>query len=746
MTSPSGPSNFEYSDDSVVARLSFDVPPQALTDVSQLTQALSAMATQQEYISRSTGTWLDYMQQVPQIMERANQSYREAITQMERMSYIQGEMGGGPGPNVSPGATAGPTGGGYTTAAPAGYSNPFAGQFFGMGMTPDLTSAQQHMGMMASQDPRLYANMMAARGQAVNPAMMGAVGGAVAGATGQGGVGNTGGGQGWGNAAPGSQSPQATQTSRDSASPPDPTQSGQGKSSEQQNIPATPHPDAPAWQQAIAGGINSAQQVVNEAQASGGRNSKLLGMASAGLGGAASLMNKYASGDDMGKLGTVAKGIGAAGAVGGAAWMFNKGQDAGEMLQRYQQLGSVQGGDMGTGMQYEAQARLLALNPFITTQQARQAMQMALSSGFRGGDYDTIQDYMLSNFKDLGVQFSTSMDIAKQSIKSGETAGQATAGTRETLQSMYELSRTGGASFPERQEQFQNTFDSLTGMGVNAESARRASVGLQEGYGDNMALRDSIDKIGIQSAGSPTLMQLAAQKAGVTGVLPGALPAALAEKGIDPDEAMLSGAKQIAEFCKGYPERLNRIAAFQALMGQQGVQLDFQQAEAMYDKVTGEKSPTEQANENIDRASKTDNRPILSKAKSYLTGLGKYTGGALAAAGDVLGGHYSDAWHDLTQNPFSSEKDESKGTADLFAKGGRTPQEPPKTPQDVKPVQTEGQVSGQVTITVDQSGKVNAPSTIQLTGQQKSANAGWGNSTLNNPGPGDNHTSLGWDK
>lgn len=753
MTSPSGPSNFEYSDDSVVARLSFDVPPQALTDVTQLTQALSAFATQQEYVARSAGTWMEYMQQMPDIMQRANQAYRETITQLERMSYIQNEMGSGPmgGGNVSPGAAGGPQGGGYSTAAPAGYNNPFAGQFFGMGMTPDLMGAQQHLSMMASQDPRLYANMMAARGQAVNPALLGMVGGTAASMTGQGGLGGTGGGQGWGNAAPGSQSPQATQSGRDAAAPPDPAQSGQSTKSEPQNIPAEPHEDAPPWQKTVASTISGAQQVVNEAKmGGGGRASSMLGLASAGMAAAGkwSANNPNALGGMAGRLGGIAKG---AGIVGAGAAALGASQSIGEEITKYQQLGSVQGGGAATGLGYEAQARLLALNPFITTQQARQAMQMALSAGFRGGDFDTVQDYMLSNFKDLGIQFSESMAIARanaNNLKPGESQAASDASSAGFLRALKEFSAEGGAALPSRVDQAAATTQTLTALGVSQDSIQRGITGLQEGYGDKPALRDSIGGIGDQLMKSPQLLQLAANRNGISGFLPGALAAGLTDKGMDQDQILESAAGQIAKLVSGYPERLNRIAAFQALMGQQGVQMDWPQAEALYDKVTGDKKPTDQAKENVQNASKPNvlgQSSIWSMIKGVFTDSFNMSDSGLVSGDKENRGSVFSHLNDrvMGHDPGAPESN------DAFLARGKPERTPPSTSQEAAqtPVRTEGQVSGNVTITVDQSGKVTAPQSIQLSGQQKSANAGYGNAQLNNAPPGDpsfNHSYNSW--
>ncbi|AON96892.1 tail length tape measure protein [Mycobacterium phage Tonenili] len=745
----STPGGFEYTDDSVVARLAFDIPAQALTDITQLTKAMSAMATEQEAIARTTGTWLDYLNQVPVIAERANQSMRETITTMERMAYIQNEMGGGLG-NVGATPTAGPQGA-YSTAAPSGYVNPFAGQFFGMGAIPqDVAAVQQQLSGIASQDPRLYANMMAARGQAVNPALLGMMGGAVAGFTGQGGVGDTGGGMGYGNAAPGSMSTQATQAARDSAAPPDPTQSGATTRSEPQNIPAEPHPDAPPWQRAVMGTVSAAQQIVNETQGATGRGgNNLLGLASAGLGAAGKFASNHpnALGGFGGRLGTVAKG---AGLLGAGAWAFNKAQDVGETIQKYEQLGNVQGGDWGTGIKYEAQARMLALNPFITTQQARQAMQMALSEGFQGGEYDTVMDYMLNNFKDMGVQFATSMDYAKQAIYSGEDVGAATSMSADLMQAMKRLSAEGGQSFPDRVQTGLEMSSSLMSQGFSAESAYRAVLGAQEGYADNKVLRDSMGQLIPQATGSPQLMTMVANRMGVTGLLPGALEAGLDEAGFDGDELLLEAAKEIAHLVSGYPNKLNRIAAFRELMAQNGVQMDWRQAKALYEEATGEgPSPVERANERVANSNQ-EGRSFVDQAGDFLSNLARpFTTGLMGGLTKAVEGKWDEVWPTITENQYSTPHQADKDhQRDAFARAGRAPAELPQTAEQAdtqaQTVRTEGQVSGEVRITVDQAGRVSAPQSIQLTGQQKSAYAGYGSSQLNNPPPGDHNASTGW--
>ena len=541
MTTPT-PDAFEYTDDSVVAKVSIDVPSQSLTDISQLTSAMGSLRVEMEAMARAQGDWLEYLRQVPVIVEQANQAYRDSITQLERMSYIQNEIGGGQG-NVGFNTTAasGGGGGGYSTAAPSGYVNPFAGGTPGMGMgyNPGMTASW--MNNMASQDPRMYANMMASRGGPVNPAMMGQVGGAVAGYTGMGGVGGSGGGMGWGNAAPGSMSPQSTQSSRDSSAPPKNTEGGSPTTSEPQNIPTDAHPDSPEWQKGLGSLTN---QVLSEMSSSRGRPGGITGGVLRGLGGIAGAM-----GTSPGTLGKIGKGAGITAGIGGGLWALNKGiQDTGEKITEYSQLGSVQGGGAMEGAGYEAQARIMAMNPFITTDQSRQVMQMALREGFRGGNFDTVQGFMTKNFKDMGMSFAESMDLVNSSVVKG---GESTQSFSENMKDLQKgLSKEGGAALPQRNKQFGETVSTLTDLNVDQDSAQRAALGLQEMFKDNKVLRDAAPSIATSALGSPVLLQQVAQRHGITGLLPGAIPGALADAGIDGDEAFIEQARYVASMSR----------------------------------------------------------------------------------------------------------------------------------------------------------------------------------------------------
>lgn len=723
MTTP-GSDSFDYTDNSVIARVAFDIPPSALSDISQITQAMGAMRTELESIARAQSDWLDYLGQVPQIAERANQAYRETITQMERMSYIQNEIGGGIG--SGPGGGGGEPGGGgssggtatgYSTAAPQGYVNPFKDMVAGTGQPQSASAVAEQVNQISQEDPRLAANMMAQRGLSIDPNMLATVGGVAASVLGGGG-----------------QSPSAGSGS-----------SGGGGMAG--NVAAA------------AGTLGS--QVLSETKI-GSRISDMLGMGGGGGSGGGGTPPPGSSGGTGsgspgwgGRVASIGRGamslVGGlspaskvAGGLGLGAMALNESQRIGERITQYQQLGSEEGGDYATGMKNELTARVQALDPFVNTQQVREAMQKPMSEGFKGDARDELRDLLLNNFKELGVSMGDSMAIAMSNLK--ETDGSDTAvkevrsQAEATLNTMKEFAADGGASLSQRVAQQVESSITLNQMGLSQGNIDRSSIGLQEGYGDSVALRGKrIGQIQDQTVGSSSLMSVVGMRNGITGILPEAMPTALQEAGIDADEAMEQAAAEIARYASGSPIRLNRVALFMKMMGEQGVPLTFEEADALYTKVTGGKDgkqpmPTQIANSAVARKGEKNQRTTFNPI-TYLKNI--LTAKPEDIADEATG---SRAASQNAENTASSYAEAGRGPGN-FAPSGRSGQPPPQTASQSSPIITQGQVSGNVTITINQQGKATAPPVIQLTGTQRAVNSGSGGAQLNNPQPGESPAS-----
>lgn len=842
MTTP-GPDSFQYNDDSVVARVSFDVPPSTLTDISQITQAMSAMRTELESIARAQSDWLDYLQQVPAIAERANQAYRDSITQMERIAYIQSEIGttgpvgaagagGDSGGGVVPSGGAGGSGmGGYSTAAPAGYVPPFQNMTEGMGRKRETSpSVASQISALADENPRIAANMAAARGMAVNPSLLGMVGGAMGWAFGQ----STGGGLGKGNEAADDMSPQTTGSDRTSSGPPAPSQGGAPIGSEPTNAPGPPSKDAPWWRKLTDTATNEIRNA-----AGGSRIGKILGTIPPGvlgdafknvgggvLEGAAgtaagtsigAILNKVVEaaggaggagggtggppdgggggtdtsapdgGDGGGtpgdgsrsdKLGQVLsvlpggkviknmlsspaakaalKGAGVAGlAVGG----YNVVQDVGERMTRLQAIGSEEGGDWSTGLKEDIHARMIGLDPYITTDQAREATQRAMSAGLQGDSRDQFRDMMIANFKDLGMAFGQSATLELTNLRGQELTDENVLKTRSeidaTVNTMKELSGDGGntMALSERLKQLEQMTKSLNSLGFSAESIDQATLINQEGNKNSPAARTEAPRLTAEAMNSPILMSLVGTRLGVTDAMPGAMGLALEEAGYNPAEIEEIAYQEAAKVAAQEPKWYNRVAAFQALMAQMDVQMDIPTATEKYeqyappgrgknkDAKVESGTPVQRGKEAIaakgEKNEQTNWNPITGIADTLaplVSGLNPFSDQKLS---DVPG----DMWDGFMGRHKPSEN--AQRTVDSFRRSGDLPDDQfgpagqkgrtlPQSMQEVpRTTSSTGTVTGNVTITVDQQGRVNAPPTISLSGLTKSVNSGQGAGTLN---------------
>lgn len=751
MTTPSSDA-FEYNDDSVVARVAIDVPSQAITDISQLSTAMAAMRTQLEAISRSQGDWLDYLQQVPVIAERANQAYRDQITQLERIAYIQNELGGsagGGGGNVSPQTPMRSAGGGagYSTAAPSGFRDDFAGKTEGMGggnrgAANSLTDVSGKLQALAGEDPRMLPNAASARGQAVNPSLLGLIGGAAGLFFGQ----NTGGTGGRGQDAPGRESPQP-QSGRTADGQPVPSQGGQPEGSAPQGHPAPSDQSGSGFQQlrdSMWGEVQKGVHGSRVGQILGAMAPSMVDKVFGGGGGGGKPGDGSNVGDQIPLFGLPggAKGGGigskllkGAGYAGLGLTALKMSQDVGERMTRLNALGSEEGGDYATGLKEDIHARMLGLDPSITSDQARKASQIAMSAGLQGDSRDQLRDMMINNFKDMGVAFGDSAMLAMTNMRGQKLTDENMLATRSstdaTLNVMKELSGDGGNSMAlsERLEELKKLTAVLNSLGSGQGNIERSAIGWQEGYKDSTALRGAGSKIIGQTMASGTLLSTVGNKMGVTGYLPNAMPAALEAAGLDDDEITNMAAAEAAKHASSQPKYLNRVAVFQSLMAEQGVELDWPQAKDLYDRVSpGKERPDKKANKTIAGKGQKNqgNWNPIGVIKDLFNAKGPED------MADAITGRHAPS--DNAERVLDSFAGADRIPGDQFAPSGQRPRQLPQSAEQAqqRTFSSKGVVSGEVRIVVDQQGRVSAPQVIQLSGTQKAVNAGVGSAQLNN--------------
>jgi len=699
-----------------------------------------------EAISRAQSNWLGYLQQMPVIVEQSNQAIRNQITLMERMSYLQGEVGSsggtpafssdGSGGGGRPPGDNGGSAGGYSTAALAGYQDPFqnmssgtGGRGGGGGGGPAEQQVREQMQAMQGQDPRMIANMAAARGMAVNPATVGMVGGVVMGALG--GMGGGGGGSGQGAPGSGSTSPQPGNAKRTAGGPPDPGKGGQPPDSQGQNEPGEPGDGDPAWR-------HFTHAVMNEVKAAGGV------AAAGGVGGILGRATKIGARMGAGSFfkGAAGRTLLGAGAVGAAGIAANQVQNIGEDITEYQQLGSVRGGDYMTGIGMELENRIRAVDPFVNLPQTREAMQAAYSNGFMGDSVSQVQDQAISNFKELGMSMQeTARMMASAMYGKDRTDSGATLEERTKLdavvRTMKELSADGGLSAPERRAQLERATDELVPGGMDADSVKRGELALQEAYGNTRGLGENVSKIAQNVSNSQTLMAVAGQRVGITGIVPSAMKKAMNEAGYNQADILQIVAKETVQQVSGLTPKLQRVGVFMDLMNQQGAEIpSYEDAEALYDSVADGKDPIGDASKELSKPKRKTPAAI-----GMIKGANDLAMKAFNLPGKLFGS-INDHFTENARETLGMPSREQETTAELFAPTGREASAPPQSAAAMPAsVTTDGKVTGNVTITVDQAGRVTAPPSIQLSGLQQSALAGWGASQVNNVSPGDSHST-----
>lgn len=70
-------------------------------------------------------------------------------------------------------------------------------------------------------------------------------------------------------------------------------------------------------------------------------------------------------------------------------------------------------------VQQDAEIKALALDPWISTEQARQLVMAGLNTGAKGDNYDKITDFLTENLRDMNVSVSKSMQLMKASVSEG---------------------------------------------------------------------------------------------------------------------------------------------------------------------------------------------------------------------------------------------------------------------------------------------------------------------------------------
>lgn len=576
-----GGSGFETGDDYVAARLSIDVPDNSVQGIRQISSEVERLRTSLEAVGHIEADQTRYLEQMGEAAKRAAEAHANLSQQLQTTMSIISHYGQGPSMGV-------PAGGAVA---------PFDSSSSGMGVRPigpQMPQMTAAMTQMHQTNPREALNMQQVRGnlpQDVNltPSSIG----------------------------------QLAQKLGDR----------EHQTAVQHNLTDTRAVDTgrSAWdfdqfQQRMQRGANLAGQVMNEVGV-GGSNMGMANMAMRGLqyarrrwaqapsraGGAPPADGtdesgvqtlpkegdagagvpspeeapKGGMGGMLGNLGGLAKGLlGLTGVVGSITAAFGAFEAGGKMIQGMRNVASVRGGAAGEGFKAEANAKLLAMNPFISQDQARQIYQSVMSEGYAdasGSGADNVIDFMKNNLTNLNMSVADSAKLLRGTIV-GEGKGdpKSVSGAvnmlSDELGQLRTASRNSVINTPDYIKQVTDNQTSMMNAGMNPEAAKDIAMGAERVGANDQVLKGQYAKaVGDMNSGGMVQGALLRQWGGgkvPAGLMPDMTAAYLGDTGQlkDADANVMKRIAQQATMGNVNTEegKLNTESQFRRLLGAYG--------------------------------------------------------------------------------------------------------------------------------------------------------------------------------
>jgi hypothetical protein len=786
MTQP----GFTSGDDFVAARVSIDVPTEGLQSLKEMSNGINNFRTSVEAATRSSASFVSYIQQMVQVGNQATEAHRNLASQLERNADLQQRAmgGGGSAQSMLP----------VSRMAPQGFVDNFSGMGIGMGSgraptTPQNVPASNYQDQTIDPtrqlDPRAYINAQAGRHRVL--------------------------GTDFSTTSTGAPDMQATADRIESRDKQQRTQADNGPSPQGSSGPSRPS--------GLGGGL--ARNVMSEMSMGGGSH---LGMAQLGLKGMQAIAGMGGGRDASagpGASGTAvaqaAQQMGAAGAeeaasggmlsaVGRFAGPIGMGlaglgavEKGGAMYQGYKNLGNIRGGGAGEGMASEMAMRTMAMNPFLSTEQSRQIIMAGLTEGYSGKQFDTVTQFMASNLKDMNIQVSDTVQLLRKNVAEG---GQSVTGLAASLGMIKEMSKSGYLSNPDMQRMFEQGTSQMVSNGFGGPDSSMAMTQAMGGFSDNKSLAGLWPQMVQNTASTPQQSAMLQQFSGihVPGLDPTMLPLYMQAHGMNAND--LSGkaldglVKKLFHGMKydpGNTQFLNVVGIFRREAAMTfGVQLDPNQALQMVQQVLGGNNPATQGAEKRQQAASEVNggagpgtfmegfgalgTSIMDVGKMFAAGVTGNDQAAVNAADDMGRSWDNAAYHNRARasNPVldsiigqygassievldssgkASSPDGSRAQVQGLASGqlkwrrkgdtgggvtlAQTPEQPDQAFRTGGTAQSQTNVSfqpAQVQISFGPNGQMTAsPNPIRLTPNQVAVNSGAGSNTLNNPPPGD---------
>lgn len=537
MTGPN-PSGMSYGDDYVSARLSVDVPEGSVQSIRELTTEIDRYRTSMEAAIHAEADMSRYLGEMAAAASRAAEAQATLVQQMQNAVVSAQRMSGVPyGSFQQP----------FTPGMPGmGMSMPTGGMY--PVRPPSMTDVSNQIGRMPSQNPSEYLNMQAQRGAITAQDTI-------------------------------NLSPQTIQQLAQRIADRESVAADQLQKTDQNINVHTPGESGPGTEsvaQRVQRASGLAGRVINELGPAGSAGS-MGAMAARGLKWAAGRMAKGAPGrpgpppppsespapaegepgggspaesvatppqgdqepgadkgiGGMGLAGTLGK---LGGVIAGATAIFGLIQKGGATIQGARNIASMRGGAAGEGFQVEARAKILAMNPFISQDQARQVYQAAMSEGYAGASgagADNVIDFMTHNLTTMNISVADSAKMLRSTIiGDGKGDKNSVAGSvtmlQQELDTIRTLSREGVMSQPDYRRAVMGVQSTLTGQGASPQAAAQAAMVLTQAGSEDQALKGEMATAG-EEMGSTDRGQMLLRLWGGQQIPPGLMPGEEAE-------------------------------------------------------------------------------------------------------------------------------------------------------------------------------------------------------------------------
>lgn len=281
--------------------------------------------------------------------------------------------------------------------------------------------------------------------------------------------------------------------------------------------------------------------------------------------------------------------LGAAGAVLGAGMVVTN------EVTRATELGRIQGGGVDEGLDHRATIQTMALNPFITNDQARQIVMSGLQGGYSGDAFESVTDFMAKNLSEMNIQVADSVALLKKNVEGGGASVEQLGAQLSLLQ---DIAGDNGLSMDRLAQDYTNISGQLVDQGMGGGEAGQLAI----------SIASSFPKGPLQERGTTIVSSMLSPQTGFGQMLataldvrPGDLTSVL--EGKSPEEVNQLVTQQLQQI---YEMSRGDKVTFHGMLQQNQLSLTRNESDELFDMLARGETVFGQGVENMDEQTKKD--------------------------------------------------------------------------------------------------------------------------------------------